>query len=236
MTGQSSGNDGSPYATHPALPEQEAGNPQLQDPSRGTEGFEPYVLFSFKGLLYMLIWVPMQDFIQTKTKTQVPFQLVKPLLEYRWRFEHRAWLLKTIRWTKWRCITIRASWIVWIGWGSQFQRWGPLRLVCGGPRPPSWLRRLYRYRLDLRVHKRTSAEKIIVFQWPGRFGLCAESHRSQQCLVCPYCDWYCGGNHCRSHRHRDILVGRSENWILYEGQWRWQVLSESKLLLLGSRW
>lgn len=55
MTGQSSGSDGSPYATHPALPEQETGNPQLQDPSRGAEGFEPYVCFAFEGLLHVLI-------------------------------------------------------------------------------------------------------------------------------------------------------------------------------------
>lgn len=54
MTGQSSGSDGSPYATHPALPEEETGNPQLEDHSQGTEGFEPYVLFAFKGLLHMI--------------------------------------------------------------------------------------------------------------------------------------------------------------------------------------
>jgi hypothetical protein len=43
MTGQSSGSDDQPYATRPALPEQEPTSPQLQDTSRGAEGFEPYV-------------------------------------------------------------------------------------------------------------------------------------------------------------------------------------------------
>ncbi|GLI75679.1 chloride channel [Penicillium ochrochloron] len=41
MTGQSSGSDDQPYATSPALPEQERENPRLQDTSRGAEGFEP---------------------------------------------------------------------------------------------------------------------------------------------------------------------------------------------------
>lgn len=75
MTGQSSGSDDQPYATHTAIPEQEPENPQLQNTGRGAEGFEPYVCCHWR-LFTLLTFISMQDFFQAKTKTPFPFQSI----------------------------------------------------------------------------------------------------------------------------------------------------------------